>query len=705
MSTKQKKKDFVIKDKTLVSWVTLSNLNQRGAGSVLTLEKDDGIFDAIVFAELEEKKWMAGSNGFARTEQQQDSYPEETADKDTLVQMAIVYKGKEVSIYRNGKVYAQYTMKNDPIEFDSDSMVLIGPRHMGARGSHILGSIEDARIYDSALTAEQIAALKPNEPSEPEPLAWWDFEDDKPIDCMGVFDKVVLVGDAELSGGKLILPESGSAMLAVEKENEMAEYLTNLAKASVTNKLLQASRDLRLKMLEDPYRPTYHFVIPEGYAGPFDPNGAVFWNGRYHLGYIYQEKGVHYWGHASSLDLLHWRHHQPSLFPTPDSPETGIFSGNCFINKKGEATMLYHGCGVGNCIATSDDENLDNWQKLHANPIIPSPKEGDPEHGKYASWDPHGWLEGDTYYAIFGGSTPAIFKAKELDKWEYVGDLLAHAAQDVDIHEDVSCPDLFKLGNKRVLVCISHRLGCRYYIGEWKNEQFYPEFHEKMSWVDNAFFAPESLEDDKGRRIMWAWIFDGRSQMAKSGTGWSGTMSLPRVLELDKDNNMLMYPVEELEMLRYNKRVLENISLKPDSEQVLEKVKGNTIELLIDMVPYGAKQFGVKVCCSPDGEEQTVVYYDAEEKKLKIDARNSSLKEGPRNVEAGPFELELGEVLQLRVFVDKSVVEVFANNRQAVMRRIYPTRNDSVGVTLFSNGGSTLMRKVRAWDIMPSNPY
>jgi beta-fructofuranosidase len=95
-------------------------------------------------------------------------------------------------------------------------------------------------------------------------------------------------------------------------------------------------------------------------------------------------------------------------------------------------------------------------------------------------------------------------------EWTYVGDLFAHGVEGVSLDEDVSCPELFKLGNKDVLLCISHRLGCRYYLGEWKNEQFYPESHAQMSWVDNSFFAPESLEDDKGRRIMWAWLF-GRS--------------------------------------------------------------------------------------------------------------------------------------------------------------------------------------------------
>src|SRR6476620_7173957 len=139
----------------------------------------------------------------------------------------------------------------------------------------------------------------------------------------------------------------------------------------ITEAMILAARNLRLHLLDDPYRPTYHFVVPEDYAMPADPNGAVFWNGRYHLGYIYQDQGVRYWGHVSSLDLLHWRHHPPCLFPTPDSPEEGIFSGNCFINKQGQATMLYHGVKVGNCIATSADAQLDMWQKLPSNPIVP----------------------------------------------------------------------------------------------------------------------------------------------------------------------------------------------------------------------------------------------------------------------------------------------------------------------------------------------
>ncbi|KPJ68797.1 MAG: hypothetical protein AMS14_12000, partial [Planctomycetes bacterium DG_20] len=327
-------------------------------------------------------------------------------------------------------------------------------------------------------------------------------------------------------------------------------------------------------------------------------------------------------------------------------------------------------------------------------------------HGKYRSWDPYGWVEGDTYYAIFGGKRPAIAKCESLGgDWKYVGDLLAHAVEGVDINEDVSCADLFRLGDKHMLLCISHRLGCRYYLGEWKNEQFHPDFHERMSWVDNEFFAPESLLDDRGRRIMWAWVFDRRSGDTRKASGWSGTMSLPRVLSLGDDGRLRMRPPEELQALRYNGGRQARLAVKADSELNLPNVRGNGIELAVEMVPDGATQFGVKVCCSPDGQEQTLVYYDAAEKKLKVDTRQSSLGEGPKKVEAAPFELKAGEPLALRVFVDRSIVEVFANDRQAIARRMYPSRADSVGVALFSSGGPTKVPTLEAWDMMPSNPY
>ncbi|MHC4251309.1 MAG: glycoside hydrolase family 32 protein, partial [Planctomycetota bacterium] len=286
-----------------------------------------------------------------------------------------------------------------------------------------------------------------------------------------------------------------------------------------------SARALRERLLSDPHRPGYHFVVPEGRAMPFDPNGAIFWKGRYHLFYIFQDERGHNWGHVSSTDLFHWRHHPTGL-------AGGMFSGNCFVNKEGRPTMCYHGeVRHGNAMAVALDADLDERRTLAL--ITPKTSPGDPHHERYRSWDPFGWLEGETYYAIFGGKRPAVAKCDELEgEWRYVGDLLANTVEGVSITEDVSCADLFKLGDRYMLLCISHRLGCRYYVGRWENEQFHPEHHEQMSWVDRSFFAPESVLDDRGRRIMWAWVLDGPAYDTRADFGCSGTMSLPRVLWL-----------------------------------------------------------------------------------------------------------------------------------------------------------------------------
>jgi len=138
---------------------------------------------------------------------------------------------------------------------------------------------------------------------------------------------------------------------------------------------------------------------------------------------------------------------------------------------------------------------------------------------------------------------------------------------------------------------------------------------------------------------------------------------------------------------------------------VLDQIAGNTIELELQIEPQAAKRVGVKVCRSPDREEETLVFYDAVEQKLKLDTNKSSLAEGPKRIEAAPFALKPGELLTLRVFVDRSVVEVFANDRQAALRRIYPLRSDSVGVSVFAQGGPASVRQVQAWQMAPSNPY
>jgi sucrose-6-phosphate hydrolase SacC (GH32 family) len=492
-----------------------------------------------------------------------------------------------------------------------------------------------------------------------------------------------------------------------------------MEKSSENSNLIMSARQLRAKLLSDRHRPTYHFVTPEGVCMPFDPNGAIFWKGKYHLCYIFQDERGHCWGHASSKDLVHWRHHPPALTPNPGDPDRGIFSGNAFVNKQGEAVILYHGVNAGNCIAVSSENDLDHWTKLPSNPIVPSPKKGDPDFGKYSSWDPHGWLEGDTYYAVFGGNPATLFKSEDMIRWSFIGPLLSEDMPDVNKDEDISCPDLFKLGDKHMLLCISHKRGCRYYLGRFENERFYPEQHARMNWPGGTCFAPESLMDGQGRRIMWAWVLDQCSQRQLQESGWSGTMTLPRVLSLGKDGRLQVAPVEELQALRLNHRRFEDLTIRADSELRLEDIYGDCLELAVEMQPQEAGEFGLKVRCSPQGEEKTIIVYDSEQRCLRLELAKSTLDseviyrtfcmyggENPAvTVQEAPFELKQDERLQLRIFLDRSILEVFANGRQCLTQRIYPTRADSLGVVVFARKGSAAVTFLEAWDMAPANPW
>ena len=213
-------KQISITDKTLVAWVAPADLSQQGSGvlSIFNTYLDmSEHFDAIVFGEKVPGKWMAGSDAFRRTQSagRQQSYPTETADSKTFVQMAIVYQGKRVSIYRNARPYASYEI-GQPHYFDGGSIVLIGLRYQGALGEigPFAGTIEEARVYDVPLSVRQIAALKPNRPSDPAPLACWTFEDGTARDVMKTFPKSLLYGGGRIEDGKLHLNGKDAYVLA-----------------------------------------------------------------------------------------------------------------------------------------------------------------------------------------------------------------------------------------------------------------------------------------------------------------------------------------------------------------------------------------------------------------------------------------------------------------------------------------------------------
>jgi sucrose-6-phosphate hydrolase SacC (GH32 family) len=327
-------------------------------------------------------------------------------------------------------------------------------------------------------------------------------------------------------------------------------------------------------------------------------------------------------------------------------------------------------------LAFALDDNLEKWTR----PVPITPKDASGQMPKMNHWDPDCWLNGDTYYALSGGGNPNLMKSSDLKDWKFLGPLL-HDSYPANIGmprgEDISCANMFKIGNKWMLLCISHGLGCRYYLGDFKDEKYLPAFQAMMSWNGNNFFAPESVLAKDGRRVMWAWLLD-------LPVAPCGVQSLPRELELPADGVLRIRPLRELEALRHDMKQEEGITVKSDTAHRLKEISGDALELEATFKAPSAKEFGMDVLCDKTGENGLRIAVTAENKKLVV------------GKVVAPFELKEGEDLILRVFVDKNLVEVFANDRQAAVSagKYVP---ENLGVSLFSKGGDVVVKEVKSW--------
>ncbi|MDP7497331.1 MAG: glycoside hydrolase family 32 protein, partial [Roseibacillus sp.] len=384
---------------------------------------------------------------------------------------------------------------------------------------------------------------------------------------------------------------------------------------------------------------TYHLAHPgPGNAFPGDPNCVFDYKGRYHLHYIYRNRTGFVFAHVSSDDLVRWKWHPTVL--APPTTGHGMFSGTGFYTKDGRPTVIYHGQGSGrNWIQHPLDDQFDSWSK----PVPVLPKTADGKDPKMRHWDPDCWLNGETYYALSGGQNPQLMKSTDLKNWIYLGDVL-HKDYPADLGvpkgEDISCSNMFKIGDKWMLLCISHSLGCRYYLGDFKDEKYLPESHAMMSFGNNMFFAPESMLTRDGRRVMWAWLL-------KVPAAPTGLQCLPRELELPEDGVLRIRPLRELSKLRYDEKNWRDLSIKDGAEHALNDLEGDALELEITIAAPVPAEAGLHLLGDDDARD---------EMSIVAGGKRNTLTVGPTKP---PFALKEGEDLTLRVFIDKNLVEVF----------------------------------------------
>lgn len=507
-----------------------------------------------------------------------------------------------------------------------------------------------------------------------------------------------------------------------------------------TNPLIQRFQASRQAAKGDRFRPIYHYINPEG--GLNDPNGLCFWQGRWHL--FYQayppEDPRQHWGHAVSDDLIHWQDLPYAIYP---HPEECCFSGATLVEDD-RVIAIYHGTKVGNIVALSSDPLLLNWEKIAGKAVIPLQSlDGSPL--PYRVFDPCIWKKEDAYYALSGGTLPTgpggaprcahfLFRSVDLEHWEYLHPFV-EGDQFTANGDDGACPYFWQIGDKYILLFFSHRRGGQYFLGD------YDKARDKFVATDHGTFnfgaawpggvhAPSATPDGHSGIITifnmnWGlpiWE-DGADQHRKSDAVWGmQIMGLPRHLTLTDTGELRVEPAGAVETLRDAHIQLENQTIPANQETVLDGIEGSAIELMMEIDTNDSPAVMVDVLRSPDRQEYTrITFYRNRGLKpitpdghihssprgegayslISIDTSHSSILPEvlSRAPETAPVYLVPDENLSLRIFVDKSIVEVFVNGKQCVATRVYPARDDSTQVSLGTQGNPVRLLSLGAWQL------
>jgi len=473
----------------------------------------------------------------------------------------------------------------------------------------------------------------------------------------------------------------------------------------------EALTALRAETAPDPHRPAYHFSPPANWLN--DPNGLVQWNDRYHLFYQYNpggpSHGTIHWGHAESDDLVHWTDRPVALTPSPDGPDRdGCWSG-CTVVDDGQPTVVYTGADGRRqlpCIARARDD-LEIFEKHPGNPVIESP----PDANLYATeeWDAEFrdhevWREDGTWYHLVGsgivdeGGTVFLYRSADLTEWTYAGTpLIGERDETGGIWE---CPDFMDFGDEQVLAVANYDsvIGFR---GTFDGDTFDGDTFDvdrRLTFDHGSFYAGQSIPDGD-RYLSWGWIREDRDEPAQWDAGWSGALSVPREIRLE-DDTLSIRPAPELSALRSDHVRLDDRSLSPDDDNPLAAVEGTHLEFDVDATLENADAFELVVRAAPNGAERTTIRYQADG-TVTVDRRHSSQSDAvatePQSIPDVPGSDT--DRIRLRVLLDASVLELFANERTALSSRIYPARPDSVGVSVRARGGSVHVHSLDVWTL------
>lgn len=491
------------------------------------------------------------------------------------------------------------------------------------------------------------------------------------------------------------------------------------------------------------YRPQFHFTPARNWMN--DPNGLIYHRGRYQLFFQYNPYGITFgnvsWGHAVSKDLVHWTQ-LPVAIPA-DNTEY-VFSGSVVYDRRNTSglgtrqnpplvavyTSAQKATGIQEQALAYSTDGGTTWTKYAANPVltINSKNFRDPKVFWYAAG--HEWM---MVVARSDLRKVEFFSSHDLKHWTYLSSF-GPAGSVTGVWE---CPDLFPLpvnGNahhtKWVLVvnvnpgAIAGGSGTEYFLGRFDGTRFIPDSPATYTHVDEMMFAhapavagnqPARWVDygadhyasntyndaPNGRRIEIAWMNNWSYGVSIPTSPWRGADAFPREMSLQRIDGtvrLVQQPMPQLRSLRSGPPFrAANVKLT-DRTRTL-RARGKTLEIDALLRAGSATRLGLNVRVG-DGH-YTQIGYDRPTHRVYVDRRSSgyvSFAPTFAGVQTAPLHLH-NHWLRLRVLVDASSVEVFANHGEVVLTdQIFPDAT-STGVSLFAQGGSATLAHLKAWDL------
>lgn len=446
------------------------------------------------------------------------------------------------------------------------------------------------------------------------------------------------------------------------------------------------------------FRPAFHHTPVYGWMN--DPNGMFYKDGVWHLYYQWNPYGSKWqnmtWGHSSSTDLINWQHHPAAI--EPDGLGT-VFSGSCAIDKDDTAGFgsdaviaLYTSAAASQVqsLAHSND-NGNTFEIYPGNPVITLESEArDPN----MFWN-EATGEWNLVLAHALEHEMLVFTSPDMKQWTLQSAFGKGLGAQGGVWE---CPDLFELAvdgsdqKKWVLICNINPGGpfggsaTQYFIGEFDGKTFTPDRdadgNVPTKWMDYGkdHYATVSWSNaPDNRRTVIGWMSNWQYAAEVPTMQYRSANTLPREIGLFRASDGEIYtsctPSPEIGALRGNASVKKRsfTAGKKSRTFALPEANGGICEITLEITPK--KGVPVNLTLANEAGNKVEMVYNPAESTFSFDRYQSGQTDFSQDFPAittAPAFTDGGN-LRLRIFIDRSSIEVFEQNgRFAMTNLVFP---------------------------------